>query len=268
MTPKSRSLFRPLPSVLSLVVTTRRSYARLRPQPLPSVSYIKAHMDFSHMDLSESAYHHMRERLDRLSQLMAMINILSKAGRFPTNSGARVVGATLQAAKGSKKDDTQAAHVALTVEVAGKTLDHFTPDILAKECIKHSSTYTHTLPTVINTVDSWMEKSVLRKAVEIACNHYLNLGPTLAEPGCIQAVLAADYSKFAVLLRGAIEERITYLKTLNPVNSQDKARIIDMLIVLDAYWRACDTCDLPESVSTSRISLLAQALGEDDLFKT
>ncbi len=239
---------------------------RIKPKPMASVIYLsplRSQISLLEIELDSAALFHMRERLDVLFRLLAIVAILSSRKSFPENSAFQVTAAKWQIQRGSNERSSQAAHLALMVRVNGFDLTDFVEDTMAIECIKHLHTHTHEVLTEINEVDSWMEKVLLREIIKAIGSRYMQQCTSDLNISKLENLLHSDYVLLAKEARLKIEEKLRKVEskrqTCNDVKTQIKLE--KKIVILNAYWEAFDPMQLPESVGQSCLQQLFLIFG-------
>ena len=238
---------------------------RVKPKPEESVTYLRSEISLLGMGLFAAAYFHMRERLDVFARLLGTVAVLSSRESFPGNSAFQVTAAKWQIQHGSKERGSQAAHLALMVRVGGFELTEYVKDAMAVESIKHLHTHTHEVPTEVNEVDSWLEKVLLRKAIQAIGSRYMQQCTGDLKLSHLENLLRTDYVLLAKEARGEIENKLVKVNSKRQ-RSNDPMEIIKLekkLEILDAYWKAFDPMLLPESVGQECLQQLFLIFGDD-----
>ena len=238
---------------------------RVKPKPEESVTYLRSEISLLGMGLFAAAYFHMRERLDVFGRLLGIMAILSSSKSFPEHSAFQVTAAKWQIQHGSKERGSQAAHLALMVRVGGFELTEYVKDAMAVESIKHLHTHTHEVPTEVNEVDSWLEKVLLRKAIQAIGSRYMQQCTGDLKLSHLENLLRTDYVLLAKEARGEIENKLVKVNSKRQ-RSNDPMEIIKLekkLEILDAYWKAFDPMLLPESIGQTSLRQLSLIFGDD-----
>lgn len=219
------------------------------------VTYGKHAIDLTKLSLLEQVDMHAPERVEALGRSCTTVANLTSLNLLPVEEMLEIVGARWQNLKGSKQNETVAAHLNLMVEMGGLPLTEFVQDPLQKAAIQVLYTHTHLVDERVNKMDSWLEKAFLRRELRRVLGTIVLQLKGCPDPSEIESALSSHFMMFA---RGAVkqldmmsEDLETRLRKRRDDQSKDELEV--MMEMLQRYQQAWKLQTPPESISMAMI---------------
>ena len=242
-------------SKVILPLLTKKKKGRKFPIPEFPVIFGKGIIDLSGYDLEVQARLHGIGRVEVLGRNLTTIAALTSQNLLSDSDTLDITGAIWQASKGSKKDQTVAAHLNLMVQVGGLPLTELVKDPFQKAAIQVLYTHTHLVDERINLMDSWLEKAFLRRELQTILRTIASQLKGCSDPSAIESGLNSHFMLFA---RDAVKQlELMYeeleLKKVKYRDQQSREKLEASAEILEQYRLAWTLKKPPESISRPMI---------------